>query len=54
MPAKETDLAVLRDWLVKEKPVAVGEIGLDFYLPDFDPVRQAFFFVCLLYTSRCV
>lgn len=31
MPAKETDLAVLRDWLVKEKPVAVGEIGLDFY-----------------------
>ena len=52
MPAKETDLAVLRDWLVKEKPVAVGEIGLDFYLPDFDPVRQAFFFVEQLKLAR--
>jgi len=45
MQAKEADLAVLRDWLLSEKPVAVGEIGLDFYVPDLDPARQEFFFI---------
>ncbi len=43
--AKESDLTVLHDWLRREKPVAVGEIGLDFYVPDQDPLRQEFFFV---------
>ena len=45
MQAKEADLAVLRDWLLSEKPVAVGEIGLDFYVTDLDPARQEFFFI---------
>ena len=31
MQAQESDLAVLRDWLERERPVAVGEIGLDFH-----------------------
>lgn len=45
MSAKEDDLAVLRDWLRAEQPVAVGEIGLDYYVTGLDPERQAFFFV---------
>jgi TatD DNase family protein len=35
---------VLRDWLAREKPVAVGEIGLDLHVTGLDPARQEFFF----------
>lgn len=52
MQAKESDLAVLREWLAKEKPVAVGEIGLDGYVADVDPVRQEYFFVEQLKLAR--
>ena len=52
MQAKEADLDVLRDWLAAEKPVAVGEIGLDFYVADVDPARQEFFFVEQLKLAR--
>jgi len=52
MQAKEADLAVLRAWLLNEKPVAVGEIGLDFYVTDLDPARQEFFFVEQLKLAR--
>lgn len=45
MQAQEADLLTLHDWLLNEKPVAVGEIGLDFYVPDIDRCRQHFFFV---------
>jgi TatD DNase family protein len=44
MQAKEADLDVLRDWLAREKPVAVGEIGLDLHVTGLDPARQEFFF----------
>jgi TatD DNase family protein len=50
--AKESDLAVLRDWLQQEKPAAVGEVGLDFYVPEQDPQRQEFFFVEQLKLAR--
>jgi TatD DNase family protein len=50
--AKESDLTVLHDWLLREKPVAVGEIGLDFYVPEQDPLRQEFFFVEQLKLAR--
>ncbi len=45
----ESALAQLRDWLIAEAagehpPVAVGEIGLDFYVPGFDAARQEAFF----------
>ena len=50
--ARDNDLGVLRDWLLREKPVAVGEIGLDFYVPDSDPARQEFFFVEQLKLAR--
>ncbi len=52
MPARDSDLTVLRDWLANEKPVAVGEIGLDGYVADSDPARQEFFFVEQLKLAR--
>jgi TatD DNase family protein len=52
MQARESDLAVLREWLAREQPVAVGEIGLDFYVTDSDPLRQEFFFVEQLKLAR--
>lgn len=45
MQAAEGDLAVLRQWLERESPVAVGEIGLDLYVTECDPQRQEFFFI---------
>jgi TatD DNase family protein len=52
MQAGAADLTVLHDWLAREKPVAVGEIGLDFYVTDSDPARQEFFFVEQLKLAR--
>ena len=52
MQAQEADLAVLREWLAREQPVAVGEIGLDGYVADVDPVRQEFYFVEQLKLAR--
>ena len=48
--ASEVDLITLRQWLKTESagalaPVAVGEIGLDFYMPGFDAARQEHFFI---------
>ncbi|MEJ2528874.1 MAG: TatD family hydrolase [Gammaproteobacteria bacterium] len=34
------DLQTLREWIEREQPVAVGECGLDFYIPDPDKKRQ--------------
>ena len=52
MQAGEDDLATLRHWLQAEQPIAVGEIGLDFYVPGLDPARQEFFFVEQLKLAR--
>ena len=48
--AREDDLDTLRQWLRDESsgehpPVAVGEIGLDFFVPGYDALRQERFFV---------
>jgi len=45
-------LAQLDDWLTRHRPVALGEIGLDFYLPELDPVRQEWLFVEQLKLAR--
>jgi len=37
---REGDIAVLDEWLQREKPVAVGECGLDFYLPELKEHKQ--------------
>lgn len=52
MRSADTDLDVLRDWLALEKPLAVGEIGLDHFVGDIDPLRQEFFFVEQLKLAR--
>ena len=51
------DLAALRRWLADElagamPPVAVGEIGLDRHLPDYDALRQEHFFCEQLKVAR--
>ena len=43
--AHETDLDILRDWLLRERPVAVGEIGLDRFVEQRNDERQEFYFV---------
>lgn len=37
-------LDTVADWLARERPVAVGEIGLDFYVVDLDPQSQRAYF----------
>ena len=46
------DLDVLRNFLRQHKPVAVGEIGLDFFIPHYDQTRQEHFFVEQLKLAR--
>lgn len=55
--ASEADLVTLRRWLERESagahpPVAIGEIGLDFFAPGFDAARQEYFFVEQLKIAR--
>ena len=50
--AKESDLQTLREWLANERPVAVGEIGLDFFVEGLDRERQHFYFVEQLKLAR--
>ena len=50
--AADADIDVLRDWLQRERPVAVGEIGLDCFVAGLDPARQLHFFVEQLKLAR--
>lgn len=42
--AQPEDLTALREMIVLYNPVAIGEIGLDFFVPDYDRERQEFYF----------
>ena len=46
------DLAELREWLAREAPIAVGEIGLDFYVDRNNSARQIEFLVAQLKLAR--
>ncbi|MBI3221888.1 MAG: TatD family hydrolase [Nitrosomonadales bacterium] len=46
------DLTVLRDYLREHRPVAVGEIGMDFFINHYDQARQEYFFVEQLKLAR--
>lgn len=46
------DLPRLRGWLQQAPPVAVGEIGLDFYVAGLDTERQTQYFVEQLTLAR--
>ena len=50
--AGPNDLAQLADWLRHEPAVAVGEIGLDFFVADVDRQQQEFFFIEQLKIAR--
>jgi TatD DNase family protein len=49
MPA---DLDVLHDYLKQHQPIAVGEIGLDFFIQHYDQARQEHFFIAQLNLAR--
>lgn len=42
--AQPADLDVLRALVAHEQPVAIGEIGLDFFVPQYDAETQARYF----------
>lgn len=44
MHAQEQDIDLLRQWLKREPAIAVGEIGLDFFVEGLDADRQLWFF----------
>lgn len=41
---RDADVDVLADWVARERPVAIGEIGLDFVVADLDRQRQQVLF----------
>ena len=41
---REHDLETLREWLLRERPVAVGECGLDYFVEGLDRERQQYYF----------
>lgn len=45
-------IAVLREWVEREKPEMIGEIGLDFFVPNFNQVEQEWFYVEQLKIAR--
>ena len=46
------DIATLREWVEREKPELIGEIGLDFFVPNFDQSEQDWFFAEQLKVAR--
>ena len=42
--SKREDVATVRAWVEREKPELIGEIGLDFFIPDFKQSEQEWFF----------
>jgi TatD DNase family protein len=50
--ATPNDLEKLREYLQQHRPVAIGEIGLDFFIPHYNQTRQEHFFVEQLKLAR--
>ena len=50
--AAPDDLSVLHEYLAQHTPVAVGEIGLDFFIPHYDQACQEHFFIEQLKLAR--
>ena len=49
---RDDDLRALADWIRRERPVAVGECGLDHFVDGLDPERQARLFDAQLRIAR--
>lgn len=52
--AADGDLEQLRCWVDAERPLAIGEIGLDFFVTGSDIERQTRFFVSQLKLARAL
>jgi TatD DNase family protein len=50
--SKREDIATLREWVEREKPDLIGEIGLDFFIPNFNQSEQEWFYVEQLKIAR--
>ncbi|MBI5461791.1 MAG: TatD family hydrolase [Gammaproteobacteria bacterium] len=48
----DADIDALGEWVAREHPVAVGEIGLDYFVGDLDRVRQQRLFEAQLTVAR--
>ncbi|BCT93441.1 hypothetical protein LYSHEL_24650 [Lysobacter helvus] len=49
---RDAHLRELRDWIERERPVAVGECGLDYYVEGLDPDTQSKYFEAQLHLAR--
>jgi len=49
---QDAHLALLAEWLERERPVAVGECGLDLFVPGLDPARQEALLLAQLKLAR--
>lgn len=45
-------LASLREWIERERPCAIGECGLDYFIDSLDRERQSFYFEAQLALAR--
>jgi TatD DNase family protein len=52
LSSKREDVATLREWVEREKPDLIGEIGLDFFIPNFNQPEQEWFFAEQLKIAR--
>lgn len=50
--ATPEDLNILRQTIAAEAPVAIGEIGLDFFVEDYDEAKQTYYFAEQLKIAR--
>lgn len=50
--AQEADLDALRETVLREHPLAIGEIGLDRFVEPRDDLRQVFYFSAQLQIAR--
>jgi TatD DNase family protein len=49
---RDAQLTELAHWIERERPVAVGECGLDYFVPDADPEVQLQYFNAQLVLAR--
>ena len=49
---RDAHLRELRDWIERERPVAVGECGLDYYVEGLDPAAPSKYFEAQLHLAR--
>lgn len=45
-------LSQLREWVIRERPLAIGECGLDFYIEGLDASAQSDYFAAQLQLAR--